>query len=551
MPPREDNAWFACAVALMLTAMGILMVASSLEENDAYDEGGHLVAGYARLRLGEYGFNTEHPPLGNALSALPLLPLNPRLATEHPSWRQSAAPIAGALFLYRNRVRPETLLFLGRLPTMLLTLALGVVIALWARARFGPAAAALATFFYAADPSFLAHGHYITTDVIAALFIFTACIGWEKYLVTRNWKHALTAGVLLGLALLSKFSTLFLLPIFAIVYLLHRPREKARLAAALALAGVIAAVIVGSGYWPETRRALSGELPLDRHSYLVGLRLVAEHSRDGHPAYLLGRVSEKGWWYYFPVVFAVKTPSAVLLLALAAIPAGIVAAVRRRKRLLQTFVSVEPKWLILTVPPAAYFAMSVASSINIGVRHLLPVYPFLHVLLAAVLFRARAAAPRKAFAAILLAVVVLQTAETANAHPDYLAFFNTLSGASARGDRYLVDSNLDWGQAVKKLRGYMDAHSIDSVCLAYFGTTDVAYWGLRPRKLPLTWELDQRRNMNCVAAVSATLLHDVYVQSGSYAWLREREPFARVGNSIYLYEIASGRLSRTAPSGRP
>ena len=184
-PPGKRR--FAAIVAALLAGMFIVMLTSSLQENDAYDEGGHLTAGYARLRLGYYGFNTEHPPLGNALSALPLLPLNPRLATEHPSWRESAAPIAGALFLYRNRVRPETLLLLGRLPTMVLTLVLGVVLAVWTQARFGPSAALLAVFLYTTDPNIIAHGHYITTDLIAALFIFASCICWERYVGTGKW----------------------------------------------------------------------------------------------------------------------------------------------------------------------------------------------------------------------------------------------------------------------------------------------------------------------------------------------------------------------------
>lgn len=525
MRSLEDKRWFAGAVAILLAGMGAAMLAASLGENDAYDEGGHLAAGYSRLRLGDFSFNTEHPPLGNALSALPLLPLNPRLATEHPSWRQSAGPIVGALFLYRNRVPPSTLLLLGRIPSMVLTLALGVVLAAWTRAKFGVPAAVFALFLYATDPNFLAHGHYITTDIIAAVSIFVACISWDRFLSTGKWSDLAAAGIVLGLALLSKFSTLFLWPVFALLYLLRRPREWPQLATRMIALALISAAVIGIGYWPETIRVITGQLPLARHAYLTGLNLVTQHSGSGHPAYLLGQVSDKGWWYYFPVVFAVKTPTAVLALLLLLAPL-IVRTVLRTRSL-----------YVLTLPPAAYLAMSMSSGINIGVRHLLPVYPFLFVLLAVMLFKLRDVVCRGVFIAVVLVVALLQTAEAARAYPDFLAFFNTASGGSANGGRYLVDSNLDWGQAAKKLKVYMDSHGLGEVCLAYFGTTDLAYHGIRHRRLPLTWELEERRNMDCAAAISATLLHDVYVQPGSYAWLRTRKPDVRIGYSIYIYDL--------------
>ena len=112
-----------------------------------------------------------------------------------------------------------------------------------------------------------------------------------------------------------------------------------------------------------------------------------------------------------------------------------------------------------------------------------------------------------------------------------------MAGGSAGGDRYLVDSNLDWGQGIKRLKKYMDAHGTNEVCLDYFGTTDVAYYGVRRRHLPFTWELEERQKIDCVAAVSATLLHDVYVKPVSYSWLREKAPDARVGYSIFVYDL--------------
>jgi 4-amino-4-deoxy-L-arabinose transferase-like glycosyltransferase len=501
---------FAAAVAVLLAAMGAAMLSSSLGDNDIYDEGGHLAAGYGYLKIQDFGFNAEHPPLGNMLSALPLLVWNPRLATEHPSWRLRAAPIAGAIFLYRNRVRPATLLLAGRAVTMAFTLLLGAVLAIWTRRRFGAAAALLALFLYATDPNFAAHGHYITTDVFAAFFIFVACLAWDKYLKSGAAADLAAAGVVLGMALAVKFSALVLVPVFALLELIERGRPSVRRMAEFSVACCAAIAVVGVSYWPDTWKVLTGDLPLAQHPCLLGFQYLAEHNRAGRPAYLLGELSNHGWWYYFPVAFAVKTPTAALLLLPAALFFG-----RRRA--------------VLVVPPLVYFLVSLTSNLNLGIRHLLPVYPFLLVLAATGLFRLK----RRILIPVLVLTVSVQLFEWIRVYPHYLAFFNTISGGSGNGWRYLADSNLDWGQDVKRLKTYLDSRGIEEVCLAYFGTTDVAYHGVRRRHLPET----PATEVDCVGAVSVNLLLGLYVKPGSYGWLRELEPAAKVGQSIYVYDL--------------
>ena len=125
------------------------------------------------------------------------------------------------------------------------------------------------------------------------------------------------------MALLSKFSTLFLYPVLVLLYVLAKPRQWRRLIVSMTTLTVISAIIIGIGYWPETKRVLSGELPVSRHAYLAGLDLVRQHSSGGHPSYLLGQNSDAGWWYYFPVVFAVKTPTVLLVLTLILAPLGV------------------------------------------------------------------------------------------------------------------------------------------------------------------------------------------------------------------------------------
>jgi hypothetical protein len=318
--------------------------------------------------------------------------------------------------------------------------------------------------------------------------------------------------------------------------------------------GVMAAVIVGAAYWRETvrltkastftplksaiqRRTLAGMLmyrvgdflDLPAYSYLVGLESAARHDVIGHPSYLLGRLSDKGWWYYFPVAFAVKTPTAVLLLLVVCLFLAL------RRRFSPRKLSFD--YVLLAAPAAIYFLASVRSHLNLGLRHILPIYPFLFILLTAVLFRRMRHYARGALAAVICLLIAVQVAESAHIYPHYLAFFNSLAGGPARGPEYLVDSNIDWGQDLKKVRAWWWAHGSPPLCLAYFGRADAEYYHVPLTWLPATWEREQRAKLDCIGAISVTVLHDVYVKPGEFQWLRELRPMGQVGYSIYLYDL--------------
>jgi predicted membrane-bound dolichyl-phosphate-mannose-protein mannosyltransferase len=544
---------FRPAVALLLALMCAAQIRSALQESQTWDEAIHLAAGYAHLRTGEYRLNPEHPPLQKLLSAAALLPLNPRLPVEHPSWSQRDQVVFGSTFLYHNRVSPERLLLAGRIPTVLLSLGLGLALAMWTRRHFGALPAMFALFFYGTDPNFIAHGHYATTDVAAALFFFLTVVSWDAWTRKPERRKILWTGLWMGLALATKFSMLLLPPLLLVLYAVQRwwggiavPRFVPA-ARAWACAMLAAALLVGLAYGPgviqstlklkdavdrsttpgRVMHAAGSYLGLPAHPFFTGLDEVARHNKFGHPSYLLGRVSEHGRWQYFPVAFAVKTPTGVLVLLAMLLAAAFLRTRRAEGR-------TDLPWAVLVVPPALYFASCLASGINLGVRHLLPMYPFLFVLLATGLFRLFRG---RAAAVVVAAVAAIQTVEMARAHPHYLAFFNTLSGGSRNGPRYLLDSNLDWGQDLKNLKRYLDRQGLSSVCLCYFGNANPAYYGIRDEPLPTTADREARERMNCIAAISATPLYGLYAPAESYRWLREQRPSAIVGHSIYVYDL--------------
>jgi hypothetical protein len=264
---------------------------------------------------------------------------------------------------------------------------------------------------------------------------------------------------------------------------------------------------------------------LPAHAFLAGLGKVAEHNQGGHASYLMGVRSDKGWWYYFPVVFAVKSTMAGLAAALLLLAAGLAALWRRSAPFL---------WLGVLVPPAIYFVFSMTSAINIGMRHILPVYPFLYLAVAVLLTRANAARWAR-YAAVSLAA--LQIAECASIFPDYLAFFNAISGGPGNGPHYLVDSNIDWGQDIKKLRNWLRAHGTDTARIWYFGNAQMYYYGIRADPFPDPLDEKGWNALDGYAVSSVTVLQGVYVPLNQVARLRLRDPIAKVGWSMYVYDF--------------
>jgi len=367
----------------------------------------------------------------------------------------------------------------------------------------------------------------------------------------------LLSGVALGLALTAKFSALVLPPAMLILYAIRRWQQRrgfgvaacARLFGAL---GLIAFLVIVAVYgfqvrplgesgifrrlWPAASWAAG--LPVPALGFWRGLADIGLKQTEAGlaGAYLLGRHSRFGWWYMSPVAFAVKTPLADLALC------ALAAAIASRRLWRARLRSLDFKWFQLVVPPAVYAAVSLLSHFNAGLRHLLPLYPFLFVFVAAVLLAEPV--PRWRWAAVLAAAVLLAL-ESAGVHPHYLAFFNALAGGPVGGQRFLVDSNLDWGQDVKHLKTYLDARRIPEISIRYFGMADLEYYGIRHTELPPVPDPDAARSLDCVAAISVTSLA---LERSRYAGLAALRPDARIGYSINVYDLRKGRPNSGPPA---
>jgi hypothetical protein len=547
---------FWAAVACVAAVAGALEVRSARNETQTWDEGIHISAGYTYLQRGDYSWNMEHPPLVKLVSALPLAWLHLDVPAPAADGKRRDQVQYGIEFLYRNRVHADTILIAARSANILLTLLFVAAVAWWTRRRFGPSAALLALVLCAFDPNFIAHGRYVTTDYPVTAFYFFACVLWVEYLERGSFRSLLGAALVFTLAMIAKFSAILLIPTLLVLYAVRwaqKPAEFPLRRLAVAGATVLATLLAGvlAVYWPETLRCLTSNVPpladvvnrenlvgdalwrlgrtlhLPAHRFLVGLNAVAEHNAGGHNSYLLGLRSDVGWWYYFPVVFAVKSTVA----ALAAMMIVLVAGIWRMAR--AGFRDIPILAIGLAFPPVLYFVLSMTSGINIGMRHILPVYPFLYVGVAALLGGARSSWRL----GVGLVLGLLQILECARIAPDYLAFFNAFVGGPGNGPLYLADSNIDWGQDVKKLVQWLDAHGTRRARVFYFGNAQLRYYGVDELGFPGPRDQQGWTQIDDYCVASVTPLLGNYVPLEDLAPLRLREPIAKVGWSMYVYDL--------------
>ena len=534
--------------ASFLLAVALVFQASAAPLTSAVvDEPAHLTAGYLALAGGDLRVNKEHPPLMKELAALPLLFMNPALPARKPGGPEPGTEDFefeySRRFLYQANDAGR-FLRAARTPVMILTLLLGAFVYIWGRTLAGAGPALIALAFYVLEPNILGHGRLVTTDLGAAAFSVATL--WTLRLVSRRGSTtaAIACGFFLGCALLTKFSTLLLLPIGGLLLLLDRaflprpaPGDRGAvpppaIGRLLNLAGVVlftAWVILLAGY------RFSG-FPLPG-LYVEGLQLARlKNATVEGPSYLMGRIAPGGFWSYYLIALLVKTPLPLLALAASGLAASLGGKERRREAL----------WVFL--PAAGWIlSMTLLTRAQIGFRYILPVTPLLCLGAGlgakALLDRAKGRGRRALAAAGLAILLVWQAAGTIRVHPYHLAYFNEIAGGPAGGWRWLVDSNLDWGQDLIGLERWLARAGNPEVNLYYFGTADPDRTTIR------------RRPYGAPApglyAVSATHLAGVYLPDPDYLGaFREMEPVARVGYSIFVYRTDDVPARLLEPAGK-
>jgi hypothetical protein len=561
--PGTRSAPAARLALVLVILLACLAAAGSWRIYSAtWDEPEHLAAGIQLLDLGLYEYDTEHPPLGRVFLALgPYLAGARSYGTPPPDGTQEGKDI-----LYGGD-RYELFLMLARAGTLPFLVLLLYSTWLWAR-RLLPAQTdpVLAVAILASVPPILGHAALATLDVAAVATMLLALFAMQMWMTSGRDRDALLAGLAAGAAVATKFSAVpFLglsLPALALLQWLNGRRTAAHGAAPLrpartrwggfALAFLAALAVVLLAYTPRdpdvsgieirwdwaVNYLLSREglghaagawlahlwLPREIKDLVNGIIAVKAHNDAGHRSYLLGRMSLDGWWYFYFVALAVKTPLPLLLGG----PVGLCVLARDGWRERNTWAQA-PLVVVVTI---LVFACTF-SRINIGIRHVLILYPFLALGAAYGAWRAwRAIQGLKdrrwvlAMTTLLFAAFLWQFSTLVRAYPDYLPYFNE---TVRHPERVLVDSDLDWGQDLDRLEDRAAQLKIAKLNLAYLGTVDLARESIPPYVV-----LRYFTPVHGWVAISALAR---VTNPRAYAWLDAYVPIERVGKTIDLYYI--------------
>jgi hypothetical protein len=555
-----------CAVVLLLMAINFIAVIcrKSLTNDEKY----HIPAGYYHLVFGDFQLNPEHPPLVKMAAAVPLIFLQP--AAPSPMVSPTENPVlqghdAFQAFWEANPDKLGAISFWARVPMIALSILFGIVLFSYTRYVAGSVAALLAVIMFSLEPTILAHGRIVQTDVPAA-FAYVLFFFMLQRLVDRpTLRRSLEFGLAAGFSLVIKFSLVIILPVFAVVLVVLGWRNYktdprfSNLALKLGAAVVASLLVVNLAYYfkrtplsPANRESVVQEWPehvtaaartynvastIIPPMYLFGVFVITVHNNWGHYASLLGDYSRTGWWYYFPVAFALKTTVPFLLVSISALIWAAWKLARHR----------ETGLFLPLLAIALYTAFSMNSRINIGIRHFLPVFPFLFLLSGMLLSRLFQTRYKQAGIAIVVLLCSWMALEAARTFPNYITYMNQLAYSKPHW-YYLSDSNVEWGDDTRDLAQYLLERGETRVRAALLGgwLSQAQYGVDYVNPLVVNQPVEQTRYI----AIGASFLNGSTVplirdQAGRpiteqrrrdfFAAYRDREPEAIFGNSIYLF----------------
>jgi dolichyl-phosphate-mannose--protein O-mannosyl transferase len=536
LPAARTSWFFPALLALIFVAQCAWFIRT---QSLTYDEPVHIAEGLNAWRYGRFEQYNDHPPLARLWCALPLI---------GSQWQVDVEPLFDSFRVTRIAPDPVSLARRARAMNVLFGLLLAWLVWRAANRLFSRTAANFALALFTFSPSLIAHFSIAATDGAATLFIFATAWALVRWRQQPTWNRTAGLGVLLGLLLLAKFSTA---PMFVLALLWMPPLDVdtiipsptrwnwGKTAAAL----LLAFFVVWAGYFfhvshlsvrdgtltatfPHWSAPIVKPVRGDRNysllipagEYIEGFRELVRHNRQGQPAFFLGQVSTHGGWrLYYPVVILLKWPTIVLALSLA----GWAIALGRKVR-------VPPDLWIMASFPALYLVMAIFAHFNLGDRHVLPIYPF------AILFAAAAwewATRKRAVAALLIVLVVLNAVDALRYAPGYLSYFTPFV-RPAESFRLLTDSNLDWGQGLLALKDYQRNHPGERISLSYFGSVDPQEYGIQADFF------DGHKRVPGTVIVSATNLSGQYLaEPERYRWLLERKPVKIFDHSLYVFHV--------------
>lgn len=549
-------------VAILLVSHASLLIWGASRHSPTWDEPAQLASGIALWQAGRFDLYCVNPPMVRAMASIPAVMLCPEVDWDcyAKDECQRLEYAAGHRFLATNGWRSLWLLTLARWTCIPFSLIGAAICYRWAYELYGGWSGVLALALWCSSPTVLAYSQLITTDTASTALGAAACYSFWHWLKRPTWLDATIAGGVLGLAELTKFSWVILfavLPLIWLAWLISRYPLALRSGliqhfSQMCVILLVGVTVLNLGYgfegsfqplgkywfWSAPLRGTSGPIgvtpagnrfrnswlghipvPVPRH-YLIGLDVQKADMELKRFAYLEGEWKEgTGWWYYYLYALAIKEPLGAWMLALLAIISRFLFPLEK---------GIWRSELALLIPPIIFLVLaSVQTSVNMQMRYVMPIFPFVFIAVGQIARALRHARGRiAALAAIALA---WSMSSSLWIYPHSLSYFNELVGGPAEGAKHLASCNVDWGQDLLYLKRWLDQHpAIHPLPLGFDGGYDPRVAGIdciAPSRIPRPgWH-----------ALSVNWL---WSREGEYADFRQLEPKAMIGYSIRVYYIA-------------
>ena len=484
--------WALLLLGLIVATSLFLATLSVSHDSPTDDETAHIAAGYVKLHDGYLNFFIEQPPLINALSALPLIISHIKFDTSIAKSGSSHWAV-GNQFLFGSGYNPERLLFLARIPTLILFGLLIIAVYFFTnRISRSKAASLIGATLTAFCPNLIANGRLATVDMGVTFFLFLSVGTFLLFIQKPTKKKLLALGIFIGLALASKVSALIIFPytLFALILFVsftkQSKKESSLYYSGYKIAIIISFVVLFGIYFlmlrgPYLREFYGGGI-LERfrasfYEYARQIKAIYYWSSQPYnkPEFLLGHFSFTGWWYYYPVAFFFKTPISILILFFGSL-VGLFCKIKEGLQKIRT-----NNLLLLTILSlifiGSFFVVSAFSKLDIGLRYILPIYPVLYLFIGLMFSQFEAEIKKNKIYSILTYLLVLLTVVVSlRTFPSYLAYFNEFAGRPVNYDKILIDSNLDWGQDLRRLNTWMNNNDVEKIHLDYFGGGGTDYY---------------------------------------------------------------------------
>lgn len=576
----DRRMWVPLFVGALLIIQTVLVVVTIHRESPTFDEPNHSYAGYRMWKNADFGLNPEHPPLVKLLATLPVLGEKLWTPPLTGMFFKGEAMMGGAQWLARNN--GPRLIFRMRLATVVLALALSLLVFFAARDWFGETAAIIAMTFAVFDPNLLAHSGLVTTDLGCAMFFLAVVYAFYRYVTRPSLARMLVAGLTLGLLLATKHSGILAGPVLVLLagyeVLVARGGARAKLAARLTGACAIIALVSVLVLWgfygfrfaarpaglqmvPTLAEYAGGLRPFERslilgvghwhllpEAYLYGLVDIRIFGKFFN-SFVLGRWYPHGVLWYFPVVILIKSTLGLLIAAALAGFALLTGKLNVRLREGTDDQLNRGRALsYLAIAGGLYLAVAIQNGLNIGVRHILPVFVVAIVLASAGL--AALAIRRRAWAWGCAIVLLGHVASSLNAFPNSLSYADEAWGGPSRVHLYLSDSNVDWGQQLIQVKQWEDRHPGEECWFAYFARAvePPSMYGIRCHVLPNGMVEDFPVDAFSLETVPAVIHGAVLISASELsgaAWsVKEMNPYARfqnmnaderIDNGVFVY----------------